>query len=268
MTAHPGADARQRRRHRHEGMHPDQHALVFDPFNTRFFFVGSDGGVVRANDRYRFDKSPHQPGAIDQTATKGPTSPLPPVLAGRSRPDRLPQRLARSDLQSVVSSTHPNARATCSGGTQDNGTWRAHDRAPTSLRVGRRRRRPSAVRPRRTRRSLPHVLRPRRWTRTSGRTGVRHRLARGLGLPSSSSRWTDAAADETNPEAFSFYVPLIEGPEGRGDALFTGGEFRVAHARTTAWRTAPSSTRTATSWRFDCGSIQCGDWQHIGTNTG
>ena len=34
------------------GMHPDQHALAFDPFNTRFFFVGSDGGVVRVNGRY------------------------------------------------------------------------------------------------------------------------------------------------------------------------------------------------------------------------
>ena len=32
-----------------EGMHPDQHAIVFAPRNTRIAFIGSDGGVVRTN---------------------------------------------------------------------------------------------------------------------------------------------------------------------------------------------------------------------------
>ena len=34
-------------------MHPDQHAIVFDPENPAIAFVGSDGGVVRVDLEHR-----------------------------------------------------------------------------------------------------------------------------------------------------------------------------------------------------------------------
>ncbi|MEP6954451.1 MAG: hypothetical protein ABI950_10375, partial [Solirubrobacteraceae bacterium] len=44
---------------RAEGMHPDQHALVFnpDPAHPDQVFVGSDGGVVRTNGTFADDSA-------------------------------------------------------------------------------------------------------------------------------------------------------------------------------------------------------------------
>ncbi len=39
-------------KHQYEQMHPDQHAIVFDPRNPKIAFVGSDGGVVRTDGAY------------------------------------------------------------------------------------------------------------------------------------------------------------------------------------------------------------------------
>ena len=36
----------------YEDMHPDQHAIVFNPDNPDLFYVGSDGGVIRSNGTY------------------------------------------------------------------------------------------------------------------------------------------------------------------------------------------------------------------------
>ena len=40
-----------------EDMHPDQHAIVFDPANPDIMFVGSDGGMIRTNGTYTDNSS-------------------------------------------------------------------------------------------------------------------------------------------------------------------------------------------------------------------
>lgn len=37
----------------YEDMHPDQHAIVFNPANPDLFYVGSDGGLIRSDGKYR-----------------------------------------------------------------------------------------------------------------------------------------------------------------------------------------------------------------------
>ena len=37
----------------YESMHPDQRAMVFDQFNPDIWWVGSDGGVIRSDGKYK-----------------------------------------------------------------------------------------------------------------------------------------------------------------------------------------------------------------------
>ncbi len=41
----------------YEDMHPDQHAIVFDPANPDIMFVGSDGGMIRTSGTYTNNSS-------------------------------------------------------------------------------------------------------------------------------------------------------------------------------------------------------------------
>jgi hypothetical protein len=113
------------------GQHPDLHAVVFASADPRIAFVGSDGGVVRVDNRVTEDHSA--------------------VCADRRwsgyNPGRGPQPLAPADLrdcQRLLSATpaavepindglntiqfqslsfDPNGTDGLLGGTQDNGTW-------------------------------------------------------------------------------------------------------------------------------------------------
>ncbi|MEA2382076.1 MAG: hypothetical protein QOH72_2047 [Solirubrobacteraceae bacterium] len=238
------------------GMHPDQHALAFDPFNTRFFFVGSDGGVVRVNGRFT-DKT------ADCTARglKGNDLKLcrQVLRAIPVRTDSLNDSLRTLQYQSV--SLNPAAeRDDLLGGTQDNGTWAFNPTGTPATPFdafesvggdgGQ-----SAVDL-----SGPKI-------HTYFGPSMDANFGSDGGDTDSPQGWDyisqpldEASADASNPEAFSFYVPLIKDPKVAG-TLFTGGEF--------VWRTQDDGGDRAqldahcNELRFD-GSIQCGDWQRIG----
>ena len=58
-----------------KGIHPDQHAVVFDSADPRIAFVGSDGGVVRIDVRNpgrrlgRLRRAPAAPGSRSAPTT-------------------------------------------------------------------------------------------------------------------------------------------------------------------------------------------------------
>jgi hypothetical protein len=99
-------------------MHPDQHAIVFDPQNPDVMFVGSDGGLVRTSGTY-VDNS----AACDTRSLTGVSldqchhwlSRIPRVIS------TLNAGLATLQFQSLsVDPKHPLSDLL--GGTQDNGT--------------------------------------------------------------------------------------------------------------------------------------------------
>jgi hypothetical protein len=106
----------------YEQMHPDQHALVFDPQNTNIAFVGSDGGLVRTDGT--FDD------ASGQCATRDGVAASPVDLAEcRQWLSKIPHRIVNlnaglATIQFVSLSVDPrNANGDLLGGTQDNGTF-------------------------------------------------------------------------------------------------------------------------------------------------
>jgi len=241
------------------GMHPDQHAVAFNPFNPAFFFVGSDGGVVRVNGQY-----------VDHTADCAARN-----LAGADlalcrqvlraipqRIDSLNDSLRTLQYQSV--SLNPAAeRDDLLGGTQDNGTWAFN---PTG--------RPT------TPFDAFESIGGDGGQSAIGGDGVKFHTYFGPtmdanfgsaeGDTDSPRGWDyisepldNAAADEADPEAFSFYVPLTKDPRRPG-TVFTGGEF--------VWRTQDNGGDRAqldlhcreTTTAIGDGSIQCGDWVRVG----
>jgi hypothetical protein len=106
----------------YEQMHPDQHALVFDPRNTNIAFVGSDGGLVRTDGT--FDD------ASGQCATRDGVAASPVDLAEcKQWLSKIPHRLVNMNaglatLQFVDLAADPrDPTGDLMGGTQDNGTF-------------------------------------------------------------------------------------------------------------------------------------------------
>jgi hypothetical protein len=102
-----------------EGMHPDQHAIAFAPFNPDVAFIGSDGGMVRTSGSF-----------VDASAECGARGVTGADLVNcetwlRAVPTRitsLNRLLATLQFQSV--SVNPrDPWNDIMGGTQDNGTW-------------------------------------------------------------------------------------------------------------------------------------------------
>jgi hypothetical protein len=104
----------------HNGLHPDQHALVVNPSNPKQFFEGSDGGLVRSSGS-TVDLSATRCAFLGGTTTgfgrwctysnsAVPTT-LTPINAG----------LSTLQFQNVV--VNPGDATDLMGGTQDNGTW-------------------------------------------------------------------------------------------------------------------------------------------------
>ncbi len=113
-----------------KGMHPDQHAIVFDPADPGIAFEGSDGGVIRVDVRSPQDKS----AACAQrrydygTGTKEPLKPDDLTDCQRllkAIPSELaPINSGLNDIQFQSLSYDPANPATkLLGGTQDNGTF-------------------------------------------------------------------------------------------------------------------------------------------------
>lgn len=100
-------------------LHPDMHALVFDPSNPNIAFIGSDGGVVRTD------------GTFVDISSECDTRPIGPasMLTCHRLLSAVPGKLFNvnrnlSTLQFQSLSVNPlNPTGEVLGGTQDNGTW-------------------------------------------------------------------------------------------------------------------------------------------------
>ena len=114
-----------------DGLHPDLHAIVFDPQNPDIAFIGSDGGVHRVNvsspqDRSHECDSRKWPG---YTPAKGPQPLAPADLADcKMLLDGIPNAIdpindGLNTIQFQSLSVNPNGNGELLGGTQDNGTW-------------------------------------------------------------------------------------------------------------------------------------------------
>lgn len=245
---------------RAEGMHPDQHALVFNPANPDQVFVGSDGGVVRtsgtfADDSPRCDTRKANGFTTEELALcKKALSKVPTGI------DSLNDGLRTLQFQSLsLNERDPNGDVI--GGTQDNGTW-AFTGSPT-------------------------------WFESIGGDGGQSAIdpAAGSRVHTYFGPTTDVnfhgddpdtwdyisqPLDDANSacgtgdprgECFSFYVPMIADPKTPG-TLFTGGEY--------VWRTKDSGGPKAdldahcreTAFTVGDGNVVCGDWERLGGGAG
>ncbi len=106
------------------GLHPDQHALVFDPQNPDIIFTGSDGGLVRSSGK--FANQVNDPTFGCTGADRAPLTGANLVdcqhwlSAVPTFNDHLNTGLATLQFQSV--SVDPANSQDIQGGTQDNGT--------------------------------------------------------------------------------------------------------------------------------------------------
>jgi hypothetical protein len=116
-------------KHQYEQMHPDQHALAFDPTDSKIAFVGSDGGVVRTDGTFD-DMS----GECDQPAREIVTETDDAQKAADLADchqwlSSVPHRIVNlndglATIQFVQLSADPkDPRGDLLGGTQDNGTF-------------------------------------------------------------------------------------------------------------------------------------------------
>lgn len=101
------------------GMHPDQHAIVFNPSNPDIAFIGCDGGLVRTSGRFAdasADCSTRGISGADLTDCQMWLSAIPTKIYPLNR------GLATIQFQSLSINVASPYRDIM-GGTQDNGTW-------------------------------------------------------------------------------------------------------------------------------------------------
>ncbi len=108
------------------GIHPDQHALVFNPNNPEQFFDGSDGGLVRSTGTFTDISS--------QCTARGLTGT--DLTLCQQLLSRVPSHLysmnnGLSTLQFQSFSVAADDSKHVQGGTQDNGTWETTGGATT-----------------------------------------------------------------------------------------------------------------------------------------
>ena len=237
------------------GMHPDQHALVFDPSNPDRVFVGSDGGVVRTSGAFADDSA---------------------RCDGRELTDANELALCRQALQAVptridalndgprppfqfqsLSLNTANPSGDVIGGTQDNGTWAFTGTGAWTESIGGD--------------GGQSAIDPAAGTRVHAYFGASMDVNFNGNDPSSwdymSQPLDDANAlcgtPDPRGECFSFYIPLTRDPKAAG-ALYTGGEY--------VWRTlddgGPREDLDAhcreTAFTIGDKTIVCGDWERLG----
>jgi hypothetical protein len=123
-----------------KGIHPDQHAVAFDPVDPNIAFVGSDGGVVRIDVRSPQDKSAAcAPRRFVYTPGQGAVPLAPADLLDCQRLlSGIPQTITPindglNTIQFQSLSFNPrNPTGQLLGGTQDNGTF-SYTGSPTWL---------------------------------------------------------------------------------------------------------------------------------------
>jgi hypothetical protein len=227
------------------GMHPDQHALAFDPQNPDIAFIGSDGGLVRTSGTFA--------NASNDCNSRG--------ISGADLTDcqawlsKIPTRIfslndGLADLQfSSVTYNPQNPNNDLIGGTQDNGTFST-------------------------------TATPGTWTETVGGDGGQSVIDVGNpnirmhtyygpngdvnfngNDPNDWNLWADPLT--ASNEAASFYVPLIGDPQ-ISQTMFIG----LQHV----WRTQDSGGNKAYLRQY-CNEITgqynptvhpCGDWVRLG----
>ena len=110
-----------------KGIHPDQHAIVFDPADPGIAFVGSDGGVVRIDVRQPVDRSAAC--ATRKHAATGEPLGAEDLVDCQRLLRAIPSQIAPlndglNTIQFQSLSFNPaNPLSSLMGGTQDNGTW-------------------------------------------------------------------------------------------------------------------------------------------------
>jgi hypothetical protein len=111
------------------GMHPDEHAIVFDSADPRIAFVGSDGGVVRVDVR-----TPVNASAACGSRTLAPDDMTDCTRLLSAIPSAVtPLNSGLNTIQFQSLSFSPsNPTGDLMGGTQDNGTW-SYTGSPTWL---------------------------------------------------------------------------------------------------------------------------------------
>lgn len=233
------------------GMHPDQHALVFDPANPDVAFVGSDGGLVRVSGPYV---------DVHSDPNIGCTAPFRPPLGPASTIDChswlsgvptevafLNAGLATLQFQSVaVDASNVN---NVIGGTQDNGTmYRSGTSTTWNEQIG----------------------------GDGGQSGINvahpnisfhsfyspaHDVNFNNGDPAS---WDWIADPLGNNEAASFYVPIIYDPNpATANTMFEGEQ----HIFRTTDNGGSQAFLDANCNEFAMNSspnIRCGDWVPLG----
>jgi hypothetical protein len=253
---------------RAEGMHPDQHDLVFSPANaggSERVFVGSDGGVVRtsgtfADDSARCDQRQAAKPADARFSADELALCKQALAAVPTGIDALNDGLSTLQFQSLsVNPIDPTGDVI--GGTQDNGTW-AFTGSPA-------------------------------WFESIGGDGGQSVIDPGAGArvhtyygPTSDvnfhgndpTTWdyisqplddANARCGTADPrgECFSFYVPMTADPSAPG-TLFTGGEY--------VWRTQDSGGDKddldlhcrETTFTVGDSTAVCGDWTRLGGASG
>jgi hypothetical protein len=114
-----------------DGLHPDLHAIAFDPNDPDIAFIGSDGGVHRIDVSDPQDHS-HECDSrkwAGYQPSKGPQPLAPADLADckmllNGIPNAIdPINDGLNDIQFQSLSVNPNGNGELLGGTQDNGTW-------------------------------------------------------------------------------------------------------------------------------------------------
>jgi hypothetical protein len=102
----------------HDGLHPDQHALVVNPNNPLQFWEGSDGGLMVSD------------GTLADISSRCDGRGLDPVSLGRCKQLLSAVPGSYTDLNNGLStlqfqslSVNPANPSDVQGGTQDNGTW-------------------------------------------------------------------------------------------------------------------------------------------------
>lgn len=231
------------------GMHPDQHALVFDPANPDVAFVGSDGGLVRVsgpyvdvhNDPNIGCKAPFRPhlGPASTIDCNSWLSAVPTQVAF------LNAGLATLQFQSVaVDASNVN---NVIGGTQDNGTlFRQGTSTTWNEQVG----------------------------GDGGQSGINaahpnisfhsyyspaHDVNFNTGDPAS---WDWIADPLGNNEGASFYVPMIYDPNAaKADTMFEGEQHIF---RTTDNGGSQAYLDQHCNEFFGDFTVRCGDWVPLG----
>lgn len=227
------------------GMHPDQHALVFDPQDPSTFFVGSDGGLVRTNGPFvNQANDPNVGCGVRGLSGTGLADCQAWLSAVPTNNTFINAGLGTLQFQSV--SVNPSNANDIQGGTQDNGTMLGNANNPTfTEKVGGD-----------GGQSGYDVANPS--IRFHSYFAPQHDVNFNNGDPLSWDWISDPLL--ASGEAASFYTPMIADPTV-GGTMFDG----LQHV----WRTTddggPQSYLDSVCNEFT-GSFtsQCGDWQPLG----